>query len=386
MKIVYIYPQFAHHAGTERILIDKMNYLVESGNHEVAVLTYEQGKHPFAFPLSPKVKHVDLDVRFFPLFHYNRLIRFFKWKQKERKLKIRFDAFMAETAPDIVVAVTYYAEILSLITKCPQSPVRVLESHIDRRYILNNDPVNRKSLLRWIHMIYDMRTLLKNSRQFDVLVALNRHDANDWSKYLKSVVIPNVVHLNPTGNVSSLDSKRVIFVGRYMDQKGIPDLFKIWKLIYKRHPDWQIDLYGDGDLRDEIVSEAQKLQANIYVHQPDSHIFERYLESSIFVLTSVYEPFGLVIPEAMSCGLPVVSFDCPSGPAEIITDGVDGYLISGRNVQAFADKVCLLIESYELRKKIGKAAITSSQRYTADAVMPLWEDLFSRLYIQHQNR
>ena len=82
-----------------------------------------------------------------------------------------------------------------------------------------------------------------------------------------------------------MDSKRVIFVGRYKEQKGIPDLLKIWELVHKRHPDWQLDLYGDGDLRDDIESEVQKLQANIYVHQPDSHIFDRYLESSIFVLT-----------------------------------------------------------------------------------------------------
>lgn len=386
MKIVYVYPQFAHRAGTERILIDKMNYLAESGNHDIIMLTHEQGNHPIAYPLSSKVKHVDLDVRFFPLFRYNRLTRVFKWKQHERLLQLRFNVFMQENRPDIVIAATYYVGILSLITKCPVRTIRVLESHIDLRFILSNDPANRKSIFRWLHMIYDMKSLVKNSQQFDVLVALSCQDAKDWSKHLKSIVIPNVVHLNPTGHFSSLENKNVIFVGRYMEQKGIPDLLKVWELVHKRHSDWHLDLYGEGDLKSIIEVEAQRLQANIHVHQPDAQIFSRYMESSILVLTSVYEPFGLVIPEAMSCGLPIVSFDCPSGPADIITDGVNGYLIQDRDIHEFANKVCMLIESTELRVKMGKAAIVSAQRYMADAVMPLWEDLFSKLYIQHQNQ
>ena len=99
----------------------------------------------------------------------------------------------------------------------------------------------------------------------------------------------------------------------------------------------------------------------------------------MLLLTSLFEPFGLVLPEAMSCGLPVVSFDCPYGPADIITDGVDGFLIKNRDVQAFADRVCQLIEDKELRVRMGQAAIKSSQRYRADVIMPKWKELFERL-------
>jgi glycosyltransferase involved in cell wall biosynthesis len=106
---------------------------------------------------------------------------------------------------------------------------------------------------------------------------------------------------------------------------------------------------------------------------------EKYIGSSILLLTSLFEPFGLVLPEAMSCGLPVVSFDCPYGPADIITDGVDGFLIKNRDVQAFADRVCQLIEDKELRVRMGQAAIKSSQRYRADVIMPKWKELFESL-------
>ena len=99
-------------------------------------------------------------------------------------------------------------------------------------------------------------------------------------------------------------------------------------------------------------------------------------------MTSVYEPFGLVLPEAMSCGLPVVAFDCPYGPADIITDGQDGFLIKNRNINAFAEKVCLLIEDHELRKTMGQAGVLSAQRYDASRVMPMWKELFEHLALQ----
>ena len=99
----------------------------------------------------------------------------------------------------------------------------------------------------------------------------------------------------------------------------------------------------------------------------------------MLLLTSIYEPFGLVMPEAMSCGLPVVAFDCPYGPADIITDGVDGFLIRNRDVRAFADRVCQLIEDEALRRQMGQKAIVSAQRYAPERIMPLWKELFESL-------
>ena len=96
-------------------------------------------------------------------------------------------------------------------------------------------------------------------------------------------------------------------------------------------------------------------------------------------MTSVYEPFGLVIPEAMSCGLPVIAFDCPYGPRSIITDGLDGYLIEDRKIDAFAQKLSEMMEARELRRKLGQAAVLSSKRYSESQIMPLWKSLFNDL-------
>lgn len=379
MKIAYIYPHFMHLAGTERVLIDKMNYLADKERLDIIMITWEQCSFPIAFPLSSKVKHIDLDVRFYSLFRYNWFVRPFKWYQYVELLKKRFNQLMDEIKPDIVITTTYHGIILTMIDDCPTHFVRVLESHIDKRYINVNDPGTRQNRTDWVLSIYDKIVLETKAKNFDVLVALNSNDAEEWSHYLKTRVIKNIVHLNNKGRYSNLESKRAIFVGRYYRQKGIPDLVRIWEIVHKRHPDWHLDMYGDGDFIEIPATEEERLQMNIHAHKTVADIFERYLNSSILLLTSLYEPFGLVMPEAMSCGLPVVAFDCPSGPAQIITDGVDGFLIKNRDVELFADKVCSLIESFELRHTMGKAAIESSQRYSTDHIMAQWMSLFKEL-------
>ena len=132
-------------------------------------------------------------------------------------------------------------------------------------------------------------------------------------------------------------------------------------------------------MKDYYAKIIEKLNINIVIHRPESTILQRYCESSILLLTSVYEPFGLVMPEAMSCGLPVVAFDCPYGPADIITDGVDGFLVKNRDINEFANRVCQLIEDKDLRVRMGLAGVKSSQRYRADVIMPKWKELFERL-------
>ena len=379
MRIIYVYPHFVSQAGTERVLIDKMNYLAENYDYEVYLVTNEQGKHPLSYPLSSKVEHIDLGIRFSPLYKYNQFLRFFFWQQKNRTLRKQLYGLMAELMPDIVVATTYHSNLLSFVGDCPVKYIRILESHIDKRFILNNDPYNKKSLLRWLNTYCQMKLIDRKARKFDMLVTLMDSDAHDWSKYVNTTIIKNVVHLNPTGRVCDYASRRVLFVGRYKEQKGIFDLFEIWKKVYPNHPDWHLDLYGSGYLRDKLIAEADRLQMNIHVNEPTIDIFEKYLNSSIFVLTSIFEPFGLVMPEAMSCGVPVVAFDCPSGPREIIENEKNGYLIYNRDKNVFAERLNSLMDSQELRERMGQAAIDSSMRYAPERIMPIWKNLFESL-------
>ena len=119
--------------------------------------------------------------------------------------------------------------------------------------------------------------------------------------------------------------------------------------------------------------------ANVVMHQPTTSIDEKYLKSSMLLMTSRFEPFGLVLPEAMSYGLPVIAFDCPYGPADIISEGKDGFLIKNRDINDYVEKVCLLMENEDLRIKMGQAGILSSQRFKVNNIMPQWIQLFNQL-------
>lgn len=379
MKIVYAYQQFTEVAGTERILIDKMNYLAEREGYEVFLLTNQQGNHPVVYPLSDKIKRRDLDVCYWKLYNNNIVYRIIKGWINDRLYAKRLLTFVSEINPDIVITSTYFFYILSAIAYCPHPFVRIIESHIDKRYLFEGLRNTRKSVLKKINLFIQHQKLKRIVSKYDLLVALNMEDTLDWSGFIKTKVLLNVVHLNPTGKISNQQSKRVIFVGRFVEQKGIPDLYEIWKLIYSKHNDWHIDLYGSGDIKDVLSFDEDFEKYNFHIHQPESDIFKCYLDSSILLHTSIFEPFGLVMPEAMSCGLPVVAFDCPSGPSEIITDGVDGFLIRNRDITHFAERVCLLIESRDLRIKMGQAAKKSSCRFSANRIMPEWEALFNDL-------
>ena len=174
-------------------------------------------------------------------------------------------------------------------------------------------------------------------------------------------------------------SHHAIYMGRYCNQKGLHELLKVWTLVHQRHPDWILDMYGDGELDEWLRKEVSRLNNGIQVHKPVDDVFSCYCNSSMLLLTSIWEPFGLVLPEAMSCGLPVVSFSGLKGPDSIITDGVDGFLVKNRDVEKFACRICLLIEQPKICQQLGRNAKTNSQRYGAGYIMPMWLEMIKSL-------
>ena len=374
MKIVYLFPHYAQKAGTERILIDKMNLLADYG-FEITALSYEQGCHPFAFPISNKVQRIDLNVRFFPLFRCGLAKRLLMTIVLRQKLIKRLNSFVADMCPDLMICTTYATyEIKALSKVCLLHSVPfMVESHST---FLNSYSTDLLSLILHRQRLLNRRQLSRVSR----VISLTEGDALEWKKVINNVeVIPNIVVQNLDNEFSDCSQKRIVFVGRFAEQKGLPYLLDIWKIVHSQKPDWQLHMYGDGPLKKWFVKEIDGLAIGIHVHDPESDIMKVYRDSSVLMLTSVYEPFGLVIPEAMGCGIPVVSFDCPYGPRDIITDGVDGFLIPPYDVQMFADRLCTLMDDEALRKKMGTNGTVSIQRYSSDRILPLWLNLFNQV-------
>ncbi len=359
MKIVYLYPSLALWGGIERILVDKMNYLSCECGEEVYIITSDQGMHRVPYYLDERVHFMDMNIRFYTQYRYGivrrQWIRW--WMNREYDAQLRMA--LAEIQPDIIVCMT--AQHVRRLLRVKGHIPLVVESHVNFSHIDS-----------WWHLLQNRINNYWIGKA-EAVVTLTEGDAKEWRRVSKHVhIIPNMVHLNESGRYSECVNKRAIFVGRLVEQKGLPELLKVWQLVHRKYPDWQLDIYGEGKM-DSI------LEMNLYVHSPISNIFEKYMESSMLLLTSVYEPFGLVMPEAMSCGIPVVAFDSPHGPATIITDGEDGFLVKNRDCQVFADRVSQLIEDQELRQRMGKNAVQSSQRFSAEKIMPMWKELFEKL-------
>ena len=371
MKILYITDSLVIWGGLQRILVEKMNFLAEQYGYDIYMITSDQGDHVSPYPLSPLVHFHDVCIKFHRQYQYRGFRRLLEKRRLQKMYERRLKSCINEINPDVLVCVRIHL-LKSLLKVKGQIPL-VVESHsMCKAYLYDEDNTLRRLMAR-----YEAHRVRKAQR----VVALTQGDAEDWKKINRNVcVIPNIVHLNESGVVSECSAKKAIYVGRFSKQKDIDILIKIWTLVHLRHPDWQLCIYGGYcDQYDRYMSLLDNNNINIIVNEPTPHIFQRYIDSSMLLLTSLYEPFGLVLPEAMSCGLPVVSFDCPYGPAEIITDGVDGFLVCERNVNAYAEKVCELIDNPILRTKLGSAAALSAQRYNVERILPQWRNLFENI-------
>lgn len=379
MKIVYITDALAICGGIERVITDKMNYLSIQSGHDVCLMTICQGPHIFPFVLNERVRHIDLNVRLNQQYDYNGISRLYmRWKLFKKAIREMRNA-IENLRPDVLVCVKL--DFVNVLYRSKGSISLVVESHT----ICGAEFIERASLFHRLHMCVVKRYM----RNVDAIVALTEKDANDWLKINPNVyVIPNIVHLNEKSTYSNGLSKTVIFVGRLSKQKNIGGLLDIWKRVYSRNNDWKLHFYGDvGDIEQEIYDRLLSAsEYGVIIHEPiKEYMIEEYKKHSILVLTSRFEPFGLVLPEAMSCGLPVVSYDSPYGPESIISDGVDGFLIKNNDQDTFVERLCQLMDDEQLRLNMGKNAIISSLRYTKDAIMPLWVKLFERVIKQKKN-
>lgn len=373
MKIAYIFPTFEVKGGAERIIVEKANYFSTHMGFDVYIVTqYQHNDAPNAYPLSNKIHQINLGIPIFLQYKFNYPKRLWiKWQINKRLRKETTDAIL-NIDPDILIGIPYFKP--NIVCQIPCRAKKIIEVHEPREY-LKSDFFNG-SLLSKLIKIRDIHIIEKKA---DAVVGLTNGAKKEWKKARRVEVIPNFTSMK-ISQQSTCNAKRVIAVGRLVPVKGFERLIRIWKIVSTKYPDWQLDIFGDGYLKSELLNLIHDYNLNnLTLHEVTPKISQEYSNSSICAVTSYYEGFSLVILEAMTHGVPCVAFDCPEGPRSIIKDNLCGYLIEEGNCDLFAEKLCDLIENQQLRKQFSDAAIERSKTFDIKILMGQWKSLFESL-------
>ena len=382
MHILYIYAEVTIKGGTDKMITQKANYLVAHG-YDVTILTESQLGRPISFELLPQVRHVDMGLDFNKQYMQSPLRRLITYNRLMRHYKQQLQQTLDRLKPDIVI--TVMGRSLSLLPQIKGDFIRLGEAHTTKHHLRSLHLMEQRGGLYAVVAKYMRWRMERSVAQLSGLVLLTQRDADEWQEARQRWVIPNPISFYPE-KAAELTARQVIMVGRYNDAKGYDYLVAAWQQIHERHPDWTLHAYGSGELHDDVCRWVQEhhVEDSFIMHEPTDNIMEKYLESSICVLSSRYEGFSLVIIEAMACGVPSVSFDSPFGPRTIIHNGVDGLLVDYLNTDALADGVCRLIEDEGLRRKMGEEARRGVLRFSEDSIMHQWMELFDGLVSNRQ--
>ena len=369
MKLLYITNQICGSGGLERVLAIKTKFLIDNYCHDIHIITLNQESDSNFFDFSNKIRTHNITA--------NGSL-FARAKSYISGLK----SLVNNIKPDIVLVCDDGLKGFFIPTILQKPCPIIYERHVSRNIMLNENDAIFKTIKTNFYFLL-MQILAKN---FDKFVVLTDDNVLEWNT--KNIdVIPNPLTFYPDEK-SSLTNKTVIAVGKQSYQKGYDRLLQSWKIVHKKNPDWILKIFGKFDESQGLVklTENLKLSSSVQFFNEDKNIVERFLESSIFVLSSRYEGFGMVIIEAMACGLPAISFDCPCGPKEIISKNKDGFLIENGNIRAFASAINELIADENLRLQLGTNARENVKRFTAEIVMPQWQKLFNDLHINKNKR
>ena len=372
-KIVYCTPSLYLSGGVERVLTTKANYFAEVLNYDIyIILTDGKDKQPY-YPLSNKVHIIQLNINFETLWSLPFYKKIPVYLKKQHQYKNALTKVLFEIKPDITISLL--RREINFITKINDGSKKIGELHVNRNNYRNFEE-NDNNTIKELFAKFWMKDLIRHLKRLDNFVVLTEEDKKTWKELNNVICIPNPIALASVKK-SLLENKNVIAVGRYVYQKGFDMLLQAWSIVRKKHPDWYLNIYGEGE-RDEYTKIAKELNISksCHLNGATSSIKDKYEESSIFVLSSRFEGLPMVIIEAMTYGLPCVSFTCPCGPKDVINHGVNGFLVENGNVEQLAEKICELIENEELRKKMGEQCYIDANKYKIEKLSDKWIKLF----------
>lgn len=368
MKILYCTNQLSTHGGIERMLSQKINFLLQQNKDEVFLATFEQLGMPDVYALDDKLARFDLGINYHKnrsYFHPKNLVKILKHYFRLRRL-------IKKIKPEIIVSISYTPEQFFLPYIQKQIP-KIKELHSSGVVVGISGRKEKKSIKDNLTNIF---------KRYDALVVLNK-DEIPYFDGCKTVVIPNFTDFKVDSPKHIKRDKTVIAAGRIAPVKQFQELIHIWNMIHTEFPEWQFKLFGDGEPK--LMAELQELiqiynLESCFLLMPSTTNLQAELEkASIYAMTSATECFPMVLLEAQVSGLPIVSYNCPFGPRNIIANEFNGYLTLQNNREDFANSLSKLMYDENKRNYLGENARQSVMRFSKENVMAQWDDLFNQL-------
>ena len=377
-KIVYCTPALYFAGGMERVLTQKANYFADHFGFDITIILTDGKDKPLFYPLSDKVKVINLNIGFEELWTCPFFKKIFIYLKKQSQYKRLLKEELMRIRPDITVSML--RREINFINDIKDGSKKIGEIHINRANFRNFESNDNNFIKRIFAKVW-MNSLLNKLKRLDRFVVLTEKDKEAWVELNNVYVIPNPLSFAPQ-TISKLTEKRIIAVGRYSHEKGYDLLLKTWSIVQNKISDWRLEIFGEGDRSqyDRMVSSLNIDRHRCVLHGRSDNIQEEFINSSLAVCSSKFEGFGLVITEAMVCGLPVVSFDCPWGPRAIINDGEDGLLVENGNVEKLAETLVEMAQHPEKLRSMAVKAVANVQRFKIDQIAEKWKSIFDALY------
>ncbi len=359
--IVLFVARITKPGGTERVVANLANSLSKNG-YRVQIFSVNTSIGESYYPLDPKVDVLHLGVEL----SMNVVVRsIFGFKNTIGAI---VKALKAKTEPSILMAtdpITCFA-LAFIKKKLPQNKYIACE-HMGIE------------IAKW-HSLTARKLLYKNLDAVVVLTERDKKALNVLKVNLPNCfVIPNALSFFPD-NFSDTTSPILLAVGKYDHQKRFDVLIDMVAEPLKDHPEWQLQLIGQGEWKEMLQNKILNygLQKQIRLLPPTKEIMGYYQKASIYLMSSDYEGFPMVLVEAKACGLPIISFDCPAGPSDIVQQN-DGILVTMNDKKAFTLAVERLMRDGALRKKMGENARINVQQYTSETIFKKWDHLFKNI-------
>ena len=378
MKLIYCTHSICNPGGMERVLLNKIAYLVKHTDWEILLITTDQKNRPSFYPLPEGVRWMDLDINYSDDNDKGTIQKIKGYLRRKKVHRQKLTAILNKEKADVMVSL--FPSESSFYPSLKDGSKKVLELHFNKFFRLQYNRSGLMGLIDRFRTWQDERMV----RKFDKFVVLSQEDKGYWGAMPNIQVIPNAAMFIAPKQADAT-SKRVIAVGRLDYQKGFNRLIEAWRIIqqHSEYKDWQLDIYGQGEWKEMLQGMISQygLQDTAHINQPTKDIGTAYAQSSMLVMSSNYEGFPMVMIEGMACGLPVVSFDFLCGPKDIIQPGVNGLLVKNGDIQGLAEAMMRMMGDEDLRQRMSEEAKKVTETYSEEKVMKQWVELFEGLQV-----